>query len=55
MKQGANRLVRGSNFYKNAKKIALAKDWNFNWKIDTNNVGHNYRKMSENAMRYLPK
>lgn len=54
MEQGANRLERGSKFYKASKDLTIQKDWIFNWKIDTvANVGHNYRKMSQNAVKWL--
>lgn len=54
MKQGAHRLERGSNFYQNSSKLAKEKSWEFNWKIDTiENVGHNYREMSSQAVKYI--
>lgn len=54
MQQGKHRLERGSNFYETAKKLAKEKSWVFNWKIDTvRNVGHNYRKMSSQAVKYI--
>lgn len=54
MQQGQHRLERGSNFYKTAKHLASEKTWDFNWQIDTvANVGHNYRKMSSRAVKYL--
>lgn len=54
MKQGAHRLERGSNFYQKSRELAIKKSWIFNWKIDTiENVGHNYRKMSSQAVKYI--
>lgn len=54
MQQGKLRLERGSNFYKTAKNLASEKSWVFNWEIDTvGNVGHDYRKMSSQAVNYI--
>lgn len=54
MKQGANRLERGSNFYEANRELVIEKNWTFNWEIDTvANVGHNYRKMSLSAVEFL--
>jgi len=54
MKQGAHRLERGSDFYQKSSELAAEKSWVFNWKIDTiKNVGHNYRKMSSQAVKYI--
>ncbi len=49
MEQGANRLERGTNFYNATKESKV-----FNWRIDTiKNVGHNYKKMSQSAVKWL--
>jgi len=54
MKQGGHRLARGSNFYQAAQQLQAKHQLKFRWKIDTvANVGHNYRKMSQNAVRWL--
>ncbi len=54
MQQGKHRLERGSNFYKTANTLAKEKSWDFNWEIDTiPNVGHNYREMSSQAVKYI--
>jgi len=54
MKQGANRLERGSNFYKEASELTKEESLVFNWEIDTvRNVGHNYKKMSSQAVKYF--
>ena len=54
MQQGKHRLERGSFFFKKASNLAQERSWYFNWKIDTiQNVGHDYRKMSSNAVKYL--
>ena len=54
MQQGEHRLARGLNFYKTAFNLAEKKSWDFNWKVDTiKNVGHNYREMSKQAIKYL--
>ena len=54
MQQGAHRLERGTTFYKASQELTTNNHWTFNWEIDTvSNVGHNYRKMSENAIEYL--
>lgn len=54
MEQGAHRLERGTNFYSFNKDLKNKNNWIFNWEIDTiENVGHNYRKMSESAIKYL--
>lgn len=56
MEQGGHRLERGTNFIETNKELAMQNDWKFNWEIDTvKNVGHNYRKMSENAAEWLKK
>jgi len=54
MEQGPHRLARGTNFYQANKQLTKQNDWEFNWKIDTiKNVGHDYRKMSENAVKWI--
>ena len=54
MKQGAHRLERGSNFYQKSTELATETFSIFNWEIDTiENVGHNYRKMSSQAVKYI--
>jgi predicted esterase len=54
MKQGAHRLKRGSNFYQKSSELATETSSIFNWEIDTiEKVGHNYRKMSSQAVKYI--
>ena len=54
MEQGAHRLERGTTFFNSNKKLTNKNNWSYNWKIDTiKNVGHNYKKMSKNAMKWL--
>lgn len=54
MQQGKHRLERGSNFFENASNLAQEKSWDFNWELDTiQNVGHNYREMSSQAVKYI--
>jgi predicted esterase len=54
MEQGAYRLERGANFYKANKELKDKNNWDFNWTIDTiKNVGHDYKKMSENAIEWI--
>lgn len=54
MIQGLNRLERGTNFYNANRELKNGKNWEFNWRIDTvNNVGHDYIKMSKNAVEWL--
>ena len=54
MEQGANRLERGTNFYNVNKELGNTNNWEFNWTIDTvKNIGHNYLKMSENAIDWI--
>ncbi len=54
MKQGANRLERGTNFYDANKELGSKNNWEFNWTIDTvKNTGHNYKKMSESAIKWI--
>jgi len=54
MEQGAHRLERGTNFYNVNKELKNKNSWIFNWKIDTiENVGHNYKKMSESSIEWI--
>lgn len=54
MEQGANRLERGSKFYEANRRLKTKNNWTFEWEIDTvANVGHDYRKMSQNALKWL--
>lgn len=54
MEQGAHRLERGTNFFNANEKLSKQNDWLFNWRIDTvKNVGHDYRKMSKNAIEWI--
>ncbi len=54
MEQGAHRLERGSYFFKRNKELTDQNEWTFNWEIDTvKNVGHNYEKMSINAIKWM--
>ena len=54
MEQGAHRLERGTTFFNSNKKLTNENNWSYNWQIDTiKNVGHNYKKMSKNAMKWL--
>ncbi|WP_224490952.1 alpha/beta hydrolase family protein [Robertkochia flava] len=54
MQQGAHRLERGTNYYQRNKTLAGQNEWPFKWEIDTiNNIGHDYRKMSENAIQWI--
>jgi pimeloyl-ACP methyl ester carboxylesterase len=54
MEQGAHRLERGTTFFNANKELTNKNNWTFNWKIDTiKNVGHDYKKMSENAIERL--
>ena len=54
MEQGAYRLERGANFYKANKELKNKNNWEFNWTIDTiKNVGHDYKKMSKNAIEWI--
>gem|GEM_PF-320886 len=56
MDQGINRLERGANFFIASRKHARANDLPFNWEIDTVlNTGHDYRKMSEQSIKWLMK
>lgn len=54
MEQGAHRLERGTNFYNANRKLKNKKNWMFNWEMDTiKDVGHDYKRMSENAVGWL--
>ncbi|MEO2058925.1 MAG: hypothetical protein ABGW76_02495 [Mesonia sp.] len=54
MKQGAHRLERGTTFFNANKKLGNTNHAQFNWTIDTvENTGHNYKKMSENAIEWI--
>ncbi|MEM6737665.1 MAG: hypothetical protein AAGA10_29800 [Bacteroidota bacterium] len=54
MEQGAHRLERGTHFFRENERLSKQNDWVFNWKIDTiKNVGHDYRKMSQNAIEWI--
>ena len=54
MEQGAHRLERGTRFFNANEKLSKRNNWLFNWRIDTvKNVGHDYRKMSENAIEWI--
>ena len=54
MEQGVYRLERGANFYKANKELKNKNNWEFNWTIDTiKNVGHDYKKMSKNAIEWI--
>lgn len=54
MQQGKHRLERGSYFYQKSSELSRQKSLAFNWKIDTvENVGHNYREVPSQAVRYI--
>lgn len=54
MEQGANRLERGTTFFNANKELKNKNNWTFNWEIDTiKNVGHDYKKMSEKAIKWI--
>lgn len=54
MEQGADRLSRGTNFYNANKRLKNEVNVEFNWRIDMiENVGHDYKNMSENAVKWL--
>jgi len=54
MEQGAHRLERGANFFNVNTELKNKNNWKFNWQIDTiQNVGHDYKKMSQNAVKWL--
>ncbi len=53
-KQGLHRLERGRYFYEVAKRAAKVSASEFHWKLEmVPNVGHDYKKMSKAAARYL--
>jgi pimeloyl-ACP methyl ester carboxylesterase len=46
MAQGSTRLERGLNIYNQARMLAAAKHWTFNWRlVEVPGTGHNARKM----------
>ncbi len=52
--QGEDRLARGLKFYDFAKSTASKTRMEFNWEMDTvPDVGHQYSKMSEEAIRLI--
>ena len=54
MQQGPHRLERGTTFFNAHQKVKNNNTWTFNWAIDTvKNVGHDYKKMSVNAIKWL--
>lgn len=54
MEQGAHRLERGTSFFNANEELKNKKNWAFNWEMDTvENVGHDYEKMSENAVEWI--
>lgn len=54
MEQGAHRLERGTTFFNTNKEFKNKNNWTFNWEMDTiKNVGHDYKKMSENAIEWI--
>tara|TARA_B100000949_G_scaffold108080_1_gene95976 strand:- start:38133 stop:39068 length:936 start_codon:yes stop_codon:yes gene_type:complete len=54
MEQGAHRLERGTTFFKVNEELKHKNNWTYNWEIDTiKNVGHDYKKMSESAVKWL--
>ena len=56
MEQGAHRLERGTTFFNANNELKNKNNWTFNWEIDTiKNVGHDYKKMSENAIKWIRK
>ncbi len=56
MEQGAHRLERGTTFFNANYELKSKNNWTFNWEIDTiKNVGHDYKKMSENAIKWIKK
>lgn len=56
MQQGAHRLERGTTFFNANKKLKNKNNWTFNWAIDTiKNVGHDYKRMSLNALEWIKK
>lgn len=56
MEQGAHRLERGTTFFNANEEWKNKNNWTFNWEMDTvENVGHDYKKMSKNAVKWLLK
>jgi predicted esterase len=54
MEQGAHRLERGTTFFNSNKELKNKNNWTFNWEMDTiKNVGHDYKKMSKNAIEWI--
>tara|TARA_R110002020_G_scaffold166604_3_gene354727 strand:+ start:2611 stop:3528 length:918 start_codon:yes stop_codon:yes gene_type:complete len=54
MEQGAHRLERGTTFFNENKELTSKNNWTFNWEMHTvKEVGHNYKKMSENAIEWI--
>ncbi|MDF0715857.1 hypothetical protein PY092_06840 [Muricauda sp. 334s03] len=54
MEQGAHRLERGTTFFNVNKELGNKNNWEFNWTTDTvKNIGHNYKKMSESAIKWI--
>lgn len=46
IRQGRNRLDRGEQVFQNARKVALQRDWPFNWTlVHADDVGHSARGM----------
>ena len=53
-KQGTNRLERGKYFYQSSLQVAKESKTEFNWELKIIlNVGHDYKKMSKAAAKYL--
>ena len=54
MEQGAHRLARGTSFFNANKELKDRHNCTFNWEMDIiENVGHDYKKMSENAIAWI--
>jgi pimeloyl-ACP methyl ester carboxylesterase len=54
MKQGAHRVERGTTFFNTNREWKNHNNWAFIWQMDTvRNVGHDYKKMSENAVEWI--
>lgn len=52
--QGLHRFSRGKYFYRQSKAIAEGMNADFAWqKVHIPDVGHDYRRMSEQAAQYL--
>lgn len=53
-KQGLHRLARGQYFYKTSKSLSDSLNKAFSWKLSIiPDVGHDYKKMSQAAAKYL--